>query len=213
MSWEKIKEFFRSEKLENIPINSVYSLTNFNNHNIILKVDDLFNKVSIPLSDIELDIFLFGVFSLAVLLLFILSTILADQISSPIRRLTLATKSVGSGDLNVEVNYKTNGEIKDLVDGFNMMVKKIEQSQIEIARMERESAWKEMAKQVAHEIKNPLTPMKLNVQQLITAYKDKSPKFDLIFEKVTAIIISQIETLKNIASEFSNFCPDAPFEY
>ena len=201
----KNQRIFSNEKLENIPINSVYSLTNFNNHNIILKVDDLFNKVSIPLSDIELDIFLFGVFSLAVLLLFILSTILADQISSPIRRLTLATKSVGSGDLNVEVNYKTNGEIKDLVDGFNMMVKKIEQSQIEIARMERESAWKEMAKQVAHEIKNPLTPMKLNVQQLITAYKDKSPKFDLIFEKVTAIIISQIETLKNIASEFSNF--------
>ncbi len=201
----KNERIYLSEKLENTRFNSVYSITDFNNQKVILKVDDLFNKVMVPLSDVELDIFLFGVFSLAVLLLFILSTVLADQISSPIRRLTSATKSVGSGDLNVEVNYKSNGEIKELVDGFNMMVKRIEQSQIEIAQMERESAWKEMAKQVAHEIKNPLTPMKLNVQQLITAYKDKSPKFDQIFEKVTAIIISQIETLKNIASEFSNF--------
>lgn len=193
------------ENLENISINSVYSLAKINDQNVIIKVDDLFNRVSVPLSDIELDIFLFGIFSLAVLLLFILSTILADQISSPIRKLTSATKSVGNGDLNVQVNYKTNGEIKDLVEGFNKMVKKIEQSQFEIAQMERESAWKEMAKQVAHEIKNPLTPMKLNIQQLIAAYKDKSPKFDSIFDKVTTTIISQIETLKNIASEFSNF--------
>ncbi len=201
----KNQKIYSNEKLENAPINSVYSLANFHDQNLIIKVDDLFNKISVPLSDIELDIFLFGVFSLAVLLLFILSTVLADQISSPIRKLTSATKSVGSGDLNVEVIYKPKGEIKDLVDGFNMMVKKIEQSQVEIAQMERESAWKEMAKQVAHEIKNPLTPMKLNVQQLIAAYKDKSQKFDTIFEKVTATIISQIETLKNIASEFSNF--------
>jgi len=194
-----------SEEFESIPVHSVYLSAENGNRHIVIKVDDLFNKVTVPLSDLELDIFLFGVFSLAFLLLFILSTVLADQISSPIRKLTMATKSVGSGDLNVEVSYKTSGEIKDLVDGFNRMVKKINHSQIEIARMERESAWKEMAKQVAHEIKNPLTPMKLNVQQLITAYRDKSPKFDSIFEKVTETIVSQIETLKNIANEFSNF--------
>jgi nitrogen fixation/metabolism regulation signal transduction histidine kinase len=62
-----------------------------------------------------------------------------------------------------------------------------------------------MARQVAHEIKNPLTPMKLSVQQLVASYEEKSPKFDSIFSKVTSILLNQIEILKNIASEFSNF--------
>ncbi|MDP2037457.1 MAG: ATP-binding protein, partial [Ignavibacteria bacterium] len=122
-----------------------------------------------------------------------------------IKKLTTATRAVSNGDLNVEVSINSKGELGELASGFNMMVQKIRQNQLDIAQFEREEAWREMAKQVAHEIKNPLTPMKLSVQQLITAYDDKSPKFNSIFEKVTATIISQIETLKNIASEFSNF--------
>jgi len=85
------------------------------------------------------------------------------------------------------------------------MIKEIKKNQAILAEIEREEAWKEMAKQVAHEIKNPLTPMKLSVQQLITAYKDKSDKFEKYFNKVTATLLNQIETLKNIATEFSNF--------
>ncbi|MCX6171167.1 MAG: ATP-binding protein [Ignavibacteriales bacterium] len=199
------QKLFLKEPIENYPVNSVYTLADISGSGYIIQVNDLFNRIVLPLSDVELDIFLFGIFSLAVILLVIFSTVLANQISSPIRKLTYATKSVGSGDLNVEVNYKTTGEIKELVDGFNQMVKRIKQSQSDLAQLERESAWKEMAKQVAHEIKNPLTPMKLSVQQLIAAHIDKSPKFDSIFEKVTSTIISQIEILKNIASEFSNF--------
>jgi signal transduction histidine kinase len=201
----KNQNLFIKEPFENIPVNNIYHQAKIGSKEYIIQVSDMFNKVTVPLSDVELDIFLFGIFSLALILLIVFSTLLAEQISSPIRKITNATKSVGSGDLNVEVNYNARGEIKELVDGFNGMVKKIKQSQAEIAEMERETAWKEMAKQVAHEIKNPLTPMKLNVQQLITAYKDKSAKFDSIFEKVTSTIISQIEILKNIASEFSNF--------
>jgi len=85
------------------------------------------------------------------------------------------------------------------------MVKELKIKQMELADMERETAWKDMAKQVAHEIKNPLTPMKLSVQQLVAAHNDNSSKFNSIFEKVTNTIIHQIDTLKNIASEFSAF--------
>jgi len=199
------QNYFEKENFENYNINSIYHRSSINGDEFIIKVSDLFNKVDLPLSDIELDIILFGIFSLVGILLFIFSTILAEQISSPIRRLTGGTKSVGEGDLNVEINYGTRGEIKDLIDGFNSMVNRLKQSQIDLAQFERETAWKEMAKQVAHEIKNPLTPMRLNVQQLIAAHKDNSPKFNSIFEKVTSSIITQIEILKNIASEFSNF--------
>jgi nitrogen fixation/metabolism regulation signal transduction histidine kinase len=85
------------------------------------------------------------------------------------------------------------------------MTRELKRSQEEVAALERENACKEMARQVAHEIKNPLTPMKLSVQHLLSAYKDKSPKFDAILEKVLSTLLKQIETLNQIAGEFSRF--------
>lgn len=196
---------FVMESLNGEQFYSLYLKSNLQGQTIFINANTMFNRVALPLSDVELDIFLFGILAAALILLTILSTLLAGQISSPIRRLTHATRSIGGGDLNIEITEKSSGEIGELASGFNMMIRRLKKSQIELAQLERETAWKEMAKQVAHEIKNPLTPMKLSVQQLIAAYRDKSPKFDEIFQKVTATIINQIETLKNIASEFSNF--------
>ena len=85
------------------------------------------------------------------------------------------------------------------------MTQELRRNEIEMAELERENAWKEMAKQVAHEIKNPLTPMKLAVQQLIISYKDKNRNFDEIFEKVSRTVLNQIDNLNVIASEFSRF--------
>jgi len=107
--------------------------------------------------------------------------------------------------MNVEIVNKEKGEIRDLVQSFNSMTRELQKNQIELAELERENAWKEMAKQVAHEIKNPLTPLKLSVQQLIATFRDKSDKFDSVFEKVTQTILAQIENLSSIATEFSRF--------
>jgi len=85
------------------------------------------------------------------------------------------------------------------------MTSELQKNQNDIAELERESAWKEMAKQVAHEIKNPLTPMKLSIQQLVAAYKDKKTEFDEILKKLSQAILNQIESLSLIASEFSSF--------
>jgi signal transduction histidine kinase len=205
LNYQGKKEIVVTERIETYSFNSYFLLGSIGSDEYIFEVNDLFNSILIPFSDIELDIFLFGTYSLAVILIVIISTLIANQISAPIRKLTLATKSVASGDLNIEVAEDQKGEVGDLVIGFNMMVRELKKGQAEIAEMERESAWKEMAKQVAHEIKNPLTPMKLSVQQLIAARKDKSERFDSIFDKVTKTIVAQIEALKNIASEFSNF--------
>lgn len=202
---EGIKEYLTLNKIENYSYHSLFYKAQIAGKDFVLEINDLFNTLLIPLSDVEIDVVMFGSYSLAVIIIFIISTILANQISAPVRKLTSATKSVASGDLNVEVKEAHRGEIKDLVEGFNQMVNDLRINQIQLARLERENAWREMAKQVAHEIKNPLTPMKLSIQQLITAVKDKSPKLEEVFDKVTATIISQIETLRNIASEFSNF--------
>jgi len=198
-------EFVIEERIDKYKYNSFFHKSVISGNSYILKVSDVFNRIQLPMTGAELDIFLFGTYSLAVILIIILSTILANQISSPIYKLTKATRSVSHGDLDIQIDNRGKGEIKELTDGFNLMVRELKKSQIELAEVERESAWKEMAKQVAHEIKNPLTPMKLAVQHLIIANKDKSPKFDEIFEKVTATLVNQIDNLKNIASEFSSF--------
>ena len=112
---------------------------------------------------------------------------------------------LAQGDLSIQLINKEKGELKELLDGFNSMTSELQKNQNDIAELERENAWKEMAKQVAHEIKNPLTPMKLSVQQLVAAYSDKKTEFDEILKKLSAAILNQIENLSLIASEFSSF--------
>ena len=199
------KEYLSNENIEMYNFNSFYKKIKLYNADYILKVDDIFNKVSLPITGEEYDVFLFGSYSVVIILIVLFSAFLANRISLPIRKLTKATSSVAEGDLNLEVKSSHKGEVGALVNGFNLMIRQLKKSQVELAEMERENAWKEMARQVAHEIKNPLTPMKLAVQQLVIAYKDKSSKFDSIFDKVSKTIISQIETLSNIASEFTTF--------
>ncbi|MBN2572621.1 MAG: HAMP domain-containing protein [Ignavibacteriales bacterium] len=203
--YKKQNYWLTNEEIENYTYTSLFYNATLANKPYIIKIDDAFNKISIPMSQTEVNVFLFGTYSLAIIFIIILSTILSDRISLPIRKLTAATKTVASGDLNFELVLKSKSELQDLIDGFNLMLKDLQKNQYDLADMEREIAWKEMAKQVAHEIKNPLTPMKLSVQHLIAVYRDKSPKFDEAFEKVTKTIINQIETLNNIASEFSAF--------
>ncbi len=200
-----VREVIIKESFENVSFNSLYHRAVIAGEEYTIKISDIFNKFQLPLTGIELNVFLFGTYSLAIILIIILSTFLANQISAPIEKLTKATRSVSHGDMDIQIKNVESGEIKELISGFNLMVRELKKNQIELAEVERESAWREMAKQVAHEIKNPLTPMKLAVQHLVIAHKDKSEKFNSIFDKVTKTIITQIDTLKNIASEFSSF--------
>lgn len=202
---KKGKQFLIYEQIDDYNFNSFYLKTAYSGRDLVININNAFNEVNLSLSNLEVDIFLFGSYSFAAVLIILLSSFLAGQISKPIRELTRATIAVAEGDLDVKVKYKVKGEMNNLIFGFNEMVEKLKRSQLELAEFERETAWKEMARQVAHEIKNPLTPMKLSIQQLVASYNDKSPKFNSIFEKVTSTIIGQIETLNKIASEFSGF--------
>ncbi|MHB8578900.1 MAG: sensor histidine kinase [Ignavibacteriaceae bacterium] len=214
LNYLNYREYLTQERIENFVYDSYYKKFDIGDRQFIIGVNDAFNKVHLSFSIVDLDVFLFGVYSFATLLMIILSTILANKISAPIRRLTKATDSVAHGDFNVQLNLAERGEIKELLTGFNSMTNELKKNQLELAELERENAWKEMAKQVAHEIKNPLTPMKLAIQQLIVSYKDKNPNFDSIFEKVSSTIMNQIENLSLIASEFSRFArmPNLNFE-
>ena len=110
--------------------------------------------------------------------------------------------SVGVGRKSEHLKYKGNDEIGELVKQYNRMVDEIEESTHKLANSEREYAWREMAKQIAHEIKNPLTPMKLNVQQLFKSWNDKVPGFEKMLERFTKNQIEYIDNLSSIASAF-----------
>jgi signal transduction histidine kinase len=203
LSYDKFKELYLTEQIENYEFQSYYKVVNFNGKQYVLNVNEAFNKSKVVTSTSDFDIVLFGVYSLMLVIIIFSSTIITNQISSPIQRLIKAAKALGRGDLNVKIYHREKGELRDLLDGFNKMTEELRRNQLELAQYERESAWKDMAKQVAHEIKNPLTPMKLTLQQLIVTFNEKREEFDKLFERVSATILNQIENLSQIASEFS----------
>lgn len=106
---------------------------------------------------------------------------------------------------NEEIVWKADDEIGQLVKEYNKMVHKLEESAAALAKSEREGAWREMARQVAHEIKNPLTPMKLTLQYLQRTIDQDSPKARKLAKNVSATLIEQIDHLSQIASDFSAF--------
>ena len=175
-------------------------------------VNDISDRDEQSLTLLEFDVFLFGVYSLALILTSILATFISGRISSPLLKLTKATNSVALGNFDYEVASGSKGEIGELIRGFRYMTDELKKNQDEIALLEREAAWKEMAKQVAHEVKNPLTPMKLSVQHLLSAYKDDAPNLPELTEKILISILKQIEILNQTASEFSRFAKMPGFE-
>ena len=135
----------------------------------------------------------------------IVAVILSNKITLPLSLIREKLKGIQLGKKNEQINYEAEDEIGALVREYNHKVEELAESAELLAKSERESAWREMAKQVAHEIKNPLTPMKLNIQYLQRAKAEGREHYDDFFERVTKNLIEQIDTLSGIATEFSNF--------
>ena len=114
-------------------------------------------------------------------------------------------RKINLGIENEEIQWDRNDEIGDLVQEYNIMVRKLGESARALARSEREGAWKEMARQVAHEIKNPLTPMKLSLQFLQRSAQNSDADIHSLSKRVSDMLIEQIDQLAKIASDFSQF--------
>ncbi|MFI5130511.1 MAG: sensor histidine kinase [Chitinophagales bacterium] len=114
-------------------------------------------------------------------------------------------KEVNLGRLNEEITWNRNDEIGELVKEYNKMVNKLEESAAALAKTEREGAWREMARQVAHEIKNPLTPMKLSIQYLQKSIDSNQPNVKELSTNVANTLVEQIDHLSKIAADFSQF--------
>ncbi len=141
---------------------------------------------------------------LTVLAVFI-SLLAGNYLMRPLQLIRKRVSSLNLGRTNEKITYSRQDELGDLINEYNLMVDKLAESAEKLARSERETAWREMARQVAHEIKNPLTPMKLSIQHLRKSWDDKPADWGNRLEKTTQTLIEQIDSLAAIASAFSDF--------
>ncbi|HZJ32736.1 MAG TPA: HAMP domain-containing sensor histidine kinase [Vicinamibacterales bacterium] len=130
---------------------------------------------------------------------------MAERISDPVNRLTRATRRIARGDLDARVAVRSSDELGRLVEDFNSMARDLQRQRAELERTNRLEAWAEMARQVAHEIKNPLTPIQLNAEHLRRVHADRGEPLSPVLQECVATILAQVRLLRQIASEFSSF--------
>jgi signal transduction histidine kinase len=146
-----------------------------------------------------------GIFTIIFIGFVILSFIVSNYLTFPLRFVTERLRRTTLTGINEPLQYNSSDEIGRLVSEYNKMLLKLEESKKALAQTEKETAWREIAKQVAHEIKNPLTPMKLTLQHLYMRLSDLEASEKSRFEKSINSLLHNIDTLSDIATSFSDY--------
>ncbi len=147
---------------------------------------------------------------LVVLFAALLGASLAGRVADPVARLTRATQRIAAGRLDTRIAVESPDELGRLVHDFNSMAGTLEAQQAELARAHQLKAWSEMARQVAHEIKNPLTPIQLAAEHLRHVHADRGRPLGAILDQCVDAILRQVRLLRQIASEFSTYAAEPP---
>ncbi len=130
---------------------------------------------------------------------------MAERIGDPVQRLTRASRRIAAGDLDQRVVARTADELQRLVEAFNSMAEELSRQRVQLERTHRLEAWAEMARQVAHDIKNPLTPIQLSAEHLRRVHKDRGEPLSPVLESCVDTILVQVRVLRQISSEFASF--------
>jgi nitrogen fixation/metabolism regulation signal transduction histidine kinase len=145
------------------------------------------------------------VYALLIMLALLAGAMLARRIARPVEALVAGTQQVAAGDLEVRVAAGVSGEVGVLVDSFNQMVDKLAAQRRELARLARQSAWRDLARVLAHEIKNPLTPILLAVQSVRQGYRGQDATYLSLLGDCEDIVKEEVERLRQLVREFSEF--------
>jgi nitrogen fixation/metabolism regulation signal transduction histidine kinase len=134
-----------------------------------------------------------------------LAMIMAQRLADPIGRLVRGAGEVAAGDWNYHLDIKAGGETGRLVDAFNEMVSRLESQRRRLSDMEKMATWREMARHLAHEIKNPLLPIRLTVEELRDMYQGDDPRFKEMLADSTRVVSDELDSLQKLVKEFSSF--------
>ena len=204
----KKTDSFNKERILNFEYNSSYATIKNNQYNNILFLNiPYFTSVEEENESQNLLLnTLLNIYTIIILGLGFLTVMVANSITKPLNLIgKKLSQTIFSNKPNEPLYWERDDEIGALVKEYNFMIVKLEENAKQLLNAEREYAWREMAKQIAHEIKNPLTPMKLGIQQLNRSYTENDPRFEERFFKISNSFIEQINSLSKIATEFSNF--------
>ena len=200
-------QFVQEERLSSLRYMSIYAaITN--------KKGEVYAYLNIPyfLSQIDLNQeisnFLVTIINLNAFIFLvagIIALFITNRITQSFSLIGDKMRAISLGQRNEPIEWPRNDEIGVLVEQYNRMVRQLEESADALARSEREGAWREMARQVAHEIKNPLTPMKLSIQYLQRAVSSNQPNVQQLTTSVAKTLIEQIDHLAKISSDFARF--------
>jgi two-component system, NtrC family, nitrogen regulation sensor histidine kinase NtrY len=140
-----------------------------------------------------------------ILIAILLSGWVAGRVTRPVEELAAAAREVGAGNWNVQVQSTADGDLGELVDAFNRMTRELIDQRERLVRTERVAAWRELARRLAHELKNPLFPLQLTVENLLRARQHSPEMFEEMFQESTATLLAEIANLKTIIGRFSEF--------
>ncbi len=140
-----------------------------------------------------------------ILLTLLLSNWAALRVTRPVEQLAAAARSVAAGNLETKVDIKSHDELRDLADTFNRMTQELREQSDRLLQAERVAAWRELARRLAHELKNPLFPLQLTVENLVRAHAHNPAIFEEIFRESTATLLAEITKLKSTIGRFSEF--------
>ncbi|MGH9517028.1 MAG: ATP-binding protein [Terriglobales bacterium] len=143
--------------------------------------------------------------SAGLILAILLSSWAATRVTRPVEDLARAAREVAAGNWNTTVKVKTQDEIGELAESFNRMTRDLLDHRERLVQAERVAAWRELARRLAHELKNPLFPLQLTVENLLRAREHGQQQFDETFRESAATLLSEISNLKNIIGKFSDF--------
>ena len=147
----------------------------------------------------------YGVAGVGILLTIVASLWITSRISRPIEQLADAASAVAAGNWDTQVEISSHDEVGELAQSFNHMTQQLSEQRDRLVQSERVAAWRELARRLAHELKNPLFPLQLTLENLIKARGMPSADFDEIFRESTETLSAEIANLKNIVGRFSDF--------
>lgn len=200
-------QYVQKERLSSLDYWSIYATVRNSNGAVVQYLNIPYFSTQIDLKQ-EISNFLVTIINLNAFIFLIAGVIalfITNKITQSFSVIGDKMREITLGKTNEEIVWNRNDEIGELVKQYNKMVHQLEQSAEALARSEREGAWREMARQVAHEIKNPLTPMKLSIQYLQKAIDSNHPNVKDLTAGVANTLIEQIDHLSKIAADFSQF--------